>query len=161
MSTRTYGHLHEDDRAWFVADSTRLRRRTGAIPACPTGERSTAGMGSRMTGADGDHLPMPARRDPWFAMADFLAKEAETLKTDPGFAAEVNTAAHRLAIPLPAAVVSDRTCSAVARRCSDLVASGELRQAAALLAGHRLAIERWFRLHGARWRTDRASDRRR
>ena len=38
-------------------------------------------MGSRMTGADGDHLPMPARRDPWFAMADFLAKEAETLKT--------------------------------------------------------------------------------
>ena len=112
-------------------------------------------MGSRMTGADGDHLPMPARRDPWFAMADFLAKEAETLKTDPGFAAEVNTAAHRLAIPLPAAVVSDRTCSAVARRCSDLVASGELRQAAALLAGHRLAIERWFRLHGARWRTDR------
>ena len=118
-------------------------------------------MGSRMTGADGDHLPMPARRDPWFAMADFLAKEAETLKTDPGFAAEVNSAAHRLAIPLPAAVVSDRTCSAVARRCTDLGASGELRQAAALLAGHRLAIERWFRLHGARWRTDRASDRRR
>ena len=21
MSTKTYGHLHEDDRAWFIADS--------------------------------------------------------------------------------------------------------------------------------------------
>ena len=101
-----------------------------------------------MTGADGEHLPVPAKRDPWLAMADFLAKEAEILKTDPGFAAEVCFAAYRLAIPLPAAVVSDRTCSAVARRCTDLIASGELRQAVALLAGHRLAIERWSRLHG-------------
>ena len=23
MSTKTYGHLHEDDRAWFIADSFR------------------------------------------------------------------------------------------------------------------------------------------
>ena len=46
-------------------------------------------MGSRMTGADGDHLPMPAMRDPWLAIAAFLAKEAETLKTDPGFAASL------------------------------------------------------------------------
>ena len=104
---------------------------------------------------------MPAQRDPLLALAAFLANVAETLKTDPRFAAEVCFVAYRLAIPLPAAVVSDRTCSAVARRCSDLVASGQLRQAVALLAGHRLAIERWFRLHGARWRTDRASDRRR
>ena len=102
-----------------------------------------------MTGTVSDeHLPIPARRDPWLSLAAFLAKEAQTLKTDPAFAAEVSSAADRLTIPLPAAVVSDRTCSAVARRCSDLIASGELRQAVALLAGHRLAIERWFRLHG-------------
>ena len=84
-----------------------------------------SGTGQPMTGADGEHLPVPAKRDPWLALADFLAKEAETLKTDPGFAAEVCSAAYRLAIPLPAAVVSDRTCSAVARRCSDLIASGQ------------------------------------
>ena len=88
-------------------------------------------------------MPMPAKRDPRLAMADFLAKEADALKSDPVFAAEVCSAADRLAIPLPAAVVSDRTCSAVARRCSDLIAAGQIRQAAALLAGHRLAIVRW------------------
>ena len=87
-------------------------------------------------------------------MADFLAENADALRADPTFAAEVCSAAHRLTVPVPAAVVSDRTCSAVARRCSDLVASGELRQALALLAGHRLAIVRWIRsdkaghLHG-------------
>ena len=78
-------------------------------------------------------------------MARFLGMEAETLKADPRFVAEVCTVADRLSIPLPAAVVSDRTCTAVARRCSELVASGELRQAVALLAGHRLAIVRWTR----------------
>ena len=83
-------------------------------------------------------------KDAGLAMADFLAREADDLKSDPDFAVEVLSAAHRLAVPLPAAVVSDRTCSAVARRCSDLVAAGELRQAAALLAGHRFAIVRWF-----------------
>ena len=86
---------------------------------------------------------MPAKRNSWLAMADFLANEAGALKSDPRFAAEVRSVAHRLAIPSPAAVVTDRTCSAVARRCSDLVAAGELRQAFALLAGHRLAIVRW------------------
>jgi len=90
-------------------------------------------------------MPMPAKRDPRLAMADFLAKEADALKSDPAFAAEVRSAADRLSIPLPAAVVSDRTCSAVARRCSDLIAAGDLRQAAALLAGHRLAIVQWTR----------------
>ena len=88
---------------------------------------------------------MPAQRDPRLVMARFLAKEAESLRTDPRFVAEVCTVSDRLSIPLPAAVVSDRTCSAVARRCSELVASGQLRQAVALLAGHRLAIERWIR----------------
>ena len=88
---------------------------------------------------------MPAQRDPRLAMARFLGKEAETLRTDPRFVAEVYTVSDLLSIPLPAAVVSDRTCTAVARRCSELVASGELRQAVALLAGHRLAIERWIR----------------
>ena len=78
-------------------------------------------------------------------MARFLGKEAETLRTDPRFVAEVYTVSNRLSIPLPAAVVSDRTCTAVARRCSELVAAGELRQAVALLAGHRVAIERWIR----------------
>ena len=87
---------------------------------------------------------MPAR-DPQLAIARFLGKETGTLRTDPHFVAEVCSVADRLSIPLPAAVVSDRTCSAVARRCSDLVASGELRQAVVLLAGHRLAIERWIR----------------
>ena len=88
---------------------------------------------------------MPAQRDPRLAMARFLSKEAQALRTDPRFVAEVYTVADRLSIPLPATVVGDRTCTAVARRCSDLVASGELRQAVALLAGHRLAIERWYR----------------
>ena len=91
---------------------------------------------------------MPAQRDPRLALARFLANVAVTLKTDPRFAAEVCSAAYRLAIPLPDAGGSDRTCSAVARRCTDLIASGEMRQAIALLAGHRLAIERWSRLHG-------------
>ena len=109
-----------------------------------------------MTRADRDPLPMPAKRDPRRAMADFLNKEADALKSDPGFVAEVLSAAHRLAVPLPAAVVSDRTCSAVARRCSDLIAAGELRQAAALLAGHRFAIVRWSWLkNGELWRAGR------
>ena len=96
-----------------------------------------------MTRADRELPPGPAKRNPLLAMANFLANEADALKSDPRFAAEVRSGADRLAVPLPAAVVSDRTCSAVARRCSDLVASGELRQAVALLAGHRLAIVRW------------------
>ena len=78
-------------------------------------------------------------------MARFLDKEAQSLRTDPRFVAEVCTVSDRLSIPLPTAVVSDRTCSAVARRCSKLVAAGRLRQAVALLAGHRLAIERGIR----------------
>ena len=96
-----------------------------------------------MTRAGREQLPAPAKRDPWLAMADFLAREADALKSDPDFVAEVRSAAHRLAVPLPAAVVSERTCSAVARRCTEMVASGEFRQAAALLAGHRFAIVRW------------------
>jgi len=83
--------------------------------------------------------------DPRLALARFLSKEAETLRTDPRFEAEVYTVADLLSIPLPAAVVSDRTCTAIARRCSEMVADGQLRQAVALLAGHRLAIERWIR----------------
>ena len=67
---------------------------------------------------------MPAQRDPRLALARFLANVAVTLKPDPRFAAEVCSAAYRLAIPLPAAGVSYRTCSAVARRCTDLIASG-------------------------------------
>jgi len=82
-----------------------------------------------------------------------LANEAETLKSDPRFAVEIRSAAAGRAIPLPAAVVSHRTCSAVARCGSDFVASGGLRQAAALLAGH----EARHRLRGARWRTERAT----
>ena len=98
-----------------------------------------------MTRAGREQQAALAKRGPWPAMADFLANEADALKSDPGFVAEVLAAAHRLAVPLPAAVVSERTCSAVARRCFDLVVSGELRQAVALLAGHRLAIVRWIR----------------
>ena len=97
-----------------------------------------------MTVADGNQPPMPAN-DPRLAIERFLYTEADVLKTDPSFAAEVYSIAERLAIPVPNAVVSDRTCSAVARRCSDLVTSGQLRHAVALLAGHRLAIERWYR----------------
>ena len=98
-----------------------------------------------MTVADGDQPPIPAKRDPRLAIARFLTTETDALKTDPRFAAEVYSVAERLTIPVPDAVVSDRTCSAVARRCSDLITSGQLRQAVALLAGHRLAIERWYR----------------
>ena len=87
-------------------------------------------------------------------MARFLGMEAETLRSDPRFVAEVYTISDRLSIPLPADVVSDRTCTAVARRCSEMVAAGQLRQAVALLAGHRVAIERWIRS-----RRDGAADR--
>ena len=97
---------------------------------------------------------MPAQRDPRLAMARFLGMEAETLRSDPRFVAEVYTVSDRLSIPLPADVVSDRTCTAVARRCSEMVAAGQLRQAVALLAGHRVAIERWIRS-----RRDGAADR--
>ena len=76
-----------------------------------------------MTGAVRE-LPTPAQRDPWLAIADFLANEADALKSDPRFAAVIRSATHRPAIPLPAAVVADRTCSAVAQSCSDLLASG-------------------------------------
>lgn len=103
-----------------------------------------------MTSAGREQPPTPAKRDPWLAMADFLAKEVDALKSDPNFAAEVRSAAHRLAVPLPAAVVTDRICSAVARRCTELVASGDFRQAAALLAGHRFAIVQWSRLKNRR-----------
>ena len=88
---------------------------------------------------------MPAKRNPWLAMADFLANEAGALKSDPRFAAEVRSVAHRLAIPSPAAVVTDRTCSAVAQRCSELLASGELRQAAALSPATGSPFVRWSR----------------
>ena len=50
-----------------------------------------------------------------------FANVAETLKTDPRFAAEVCSTAYRLATPLPDVDVSYRTCSAVARRCTDLI----------------------------------------
>ena len=67
-------------------------------------------------------------------MARFLAKEAESLRTDPRFVAEVYTVADLLSIPLPAARRQwTAPAPPVARRCSDLVVSGQLRQAVALL----------------------------
>lgn len=81
--------------------------------------------------------------DPLRALAAFLDQEAEALMEDPSFALQVRVAARSLAVPEPAAVVSERTCAAVAHRCGDLIAGGNLRLAVALLAGHRLAVQRW------------------
>ena len=83
--------------------------------------------------------------DPWSVLMDRLVAAAAALKTDPGFAAEMIKAAHRLAIPLPSAGVSSRTRVAVVRRCTELAAEGALRQAAALLAGYLLAVVWWER----------------
>ena len=93
---------------------------------------------SRQSGKRGDG-------DPWSVLMDRLVAAAAALKTDPDFAGEMIKAAHRLAIPLPAAVVSSRTRAAVARRCTELAAEGGLRQAAALLAGYLLAVVWWKR----------------
>ena len=76
---------------------------------------------------------------------DRLVEEVAALRTDPGFAGEMIEVANRLAIPLPAAVVSSRTRAAVERRCTELAAAGDLRQAAALLAGYLLAVVWWER----------------
>ena len=57
----------------------------------------------------------------------------------------MNRVAKLLAIPLPEAVVDDRTRIAVAQRCTVLAAEGDLRRAAALLAGYLLAVAQWER----------------
>ena len=81
----------------------------------------------------------------WPVLLVHLAKEAAALRSDPDFAGEMNRVANLLAIPLPAAVVSVRTRAAVARRCTELAAEGDVRQAATLLAGYLLAVVRWER----------------
>ena len=67
---------------------------------------------------------MPAQRDPRLAMARFLGKEAEMLRTAPRFVAEVYTVSDRLSIPLPTAVVSGPHLH---RRRTPLFRSGRLR----------------------------------
>ena len=83
--------------------------------------------------------------EPWPVLLDRLVKEAAAQGSDPGFVGKMNRAAKLLAVPLPAAVVSARTRAAVARRCTELAAEGDVRQAAALLAGYLLAVVRWER----------------
>ena len=93
---------------------------------------------SRQSGRRGDG-------DPWSVLMGRLVEEVAALKADPDFAGEMIKVAHRLAIPLPAAVVSSRTRAAVVRRCTELTAEEGLRQAAALLAGYLLAVVWWER----------------
>ena len=83
--------------------------------------------------------------DPWSVLMDRLVEEVVALKADPGFAVEMIKVAHLLAVPLPAAVASSRTRTAVVRRCTELAAKEGLRQAAALLAGYLLAVVWWER----------------
>ena len=83
--------------------------------------------------------------EPWPVLLDRLVKEAAAQGSDPGFVGKMNRAAKLLAVPLPAAVVSARTRAAVARRCTELAAEGDVHQAAALLAGYLLAVVRWER----------------
>lgn len=88
--------------------------------------------------------------EPWPVLLNRLAKEAAAQGSDFGFAREMNRAANLLAIPLPAAVVSASIRAAVARRCTELAGEGDIRQAAALLAGYLLAVVRWERGQRAR-----------
>ena len=81
--------------------------------------------------------------EPWPVLLDRLAKEAAAQGSDPDFADEMNRVADLLAIPLPEAVVDVRTRAAVARRCTELADEGDMRHAAALLAGYLLAVVRW------------------
>ena len=83
--------------------------------------------------------------EPWPVLLDRLIKEAAALRADPGFIEEMDRVANLLAIPLPAAIVSARTRAAVARRCTELAGEGDIRHAAALLAGYLLAVVRWER----------------
>ena len=83
----------------------------------------------------------------WPVLLDRLVKEAAALRSDPDFADEMNRMAELLAIPLPEAVVDDRTRLAVVRRCTELADEGDLRRAAALLAGYLLAVVRWEQAH--------------
>ena len=78
-------------------------------------------------------------------LVDLLVKEVAARVADPTFADEIDTIANRLTIPLPAAVMYSRTGAAVMRRCSQLVAAGNRRAAAALLAGYLLAVVRLSR----------------
>ena len=75
-------------------------------------------------------------------------REAAVQGADPGFADDMDRVAKLLAIPLPAAIVSTRTRAAVARRCTELAGAGDMRRAAALLAGYLLAVVRWERGRG-------------
>ena len=81
----------------------------------------------------------------WPVLLDRLVKEAGAQGADPDFADEMNRVAHLLAIPLPEAVMDVRTRIAVARRCTELADEGDLRRAAAFLAGYLLAVVRWER----------------
>ena len=83
----------------------------------------------------------------WPVLLDRLVKEAAAQGADPDFAGEMRKVAHLLTIPLPAAVVSARTRLAVVRRCTELADEGDLRRAAAFLAGYLLAVVRWERVH--------------
>ena len=83
----------------------------------------------------------------WSVLLDRLVKEAAVQGANPDFADEMNRVANLLAIPLPAAVVSARTRRAVVRRCTELADEGDLRRAAAFLAGYLLAVVRWERAH--------------
>ena len=94
-------------------------------------------------GAAGYTLGKGSKRDRWPEVADLLVKTAAALMADPEFAREVSINMQRLAIPQPAVVVEARVYRAVARRCTELVDFGDHRQAAALLAGHMRAVEKW------------------
>lgn len=82
---------------------------------------------------------------PRLGLIDLLVNEAAARVSDHTFAVETDTIATRLAIPLPAAVMFPQTATAVMRRCTELVAAGRRREAAALLAGYLLAVVRWSR----------------
>jgi hypothetical protein len=78
----------------------------------------------------------------WSVLLDRLVREAAAQGSDPVFVGEMNRMANLLAIPLPEAVVDVHTSHAVVRRCTELANEGDLRRAAALLAGYLLAVVR-------------------